>query len=234
MVPIVFTMGKVGSTATRRALTNAGLLCFDLHSLRYSEPATVLRWHAQITALHDAGVMTANNVVFISLVREPVSRNLSGYFQNLSRRFPDRIPEAEEAVKVFLEQYSHKIPENWFKREWIPHTGIDPYRQSFDLKEGYKIYGEPVRAVIMRADLADQKKSKILSQIFGQEIELKRDNVGSHKSYSKLYLEICNSGIIPEEYVQEQYSTNFAQHFWSGDEREALVAKWTGKGSPDL
>ncbi len=231
MLPVVFTMGKVGSTSVRNALLRSGLVCFDVHSLKHTNPAANAQaWHQHARSLRDCGIMNADNVAFITLVREPVGRNLSGYFQNLKKWHPADMPTVEQAIEGFLRDYHHPLPGQWFQKQFKPFARFNVYEHAFDPETGYAVHrreGQP-DVIVMRAELPDQAKADVLSEYYGREVEITRDNTASAKDYSDLYRQAREPGRLPRAYVDEMYDTEYARHFWTGEEIEALRSQWTG------
>src|SRR5688500_7908221 len=92
-VAVVSTMGKVGSSASAQAIRRAGLECHDVHSLNQRTLMTWARSYLERDEFPPTHVCSAmgeyellrntERCHYITGVREPISRNLSAYFQNL-------------------------------------------------------------------------------------------------------------------------------------------------------
>ena len=99
----------------------------------------------------------------VTLVREPVSRNISLFFQvldsGLGYKYEEKLKYmkiddiVEELQKLFLEENSgfekyngHEAPLHWFETEIEPTLNIDVFSIEFPHSQGYELY---------QSDLAD-------------------------------------------------------------------------------
>ena len=223
MTPIVFTMGKVGSTAMSEAIKSAGSVCFDIHSLDEDAIGCSSRWHKQAFALNDAA---KHGGLWITAVRDPVARNLSAFFENFSIFMPERDYSPEEALNRFLETYPHHIPITWMDNEVKRFLNIDVYASAFDTGLGFKFYDE--RLLLLRADMDDAAKSDLLSLAIGRGVRIERHNSGSQKATGELYAQVKDlaRGQMPVSYLDKMYDTKYAQHFWSPEQLQKLRDEW--------
>jgi hypothetical protein len=81
----------------------------------------------------------------ITLVREPIARNISALFHDLDEYIPGShnniysIPY-EELFQAFLEKVNHELPLTWFDIELNPLFGVDVYASPFPKEKGYQTY----------------------------------------------------------------------------------------------
>jgi hypothetical protein len=113
----------------------------------------------------------------LSLVREPISRNISDFFENLRRVWVHHLappardaclailkskdvvpaekirPVAAELVLLFQRGYPREMIDAWFEREIHEGFGIDIFARPFSREEGYQIYRrENVRLLVFRLE----------------------------------------------------------------------------------
>ncbi len=97
----------------------------------------------------------------ISLVRDPVARNISDFFENIEILIPDYYARrrrnevaSTELSTYFLAQYSdHDVPLNWLDIELHAVFGIDVYATKFSKEQGYQIYkGDEVEVLVLRLE----------------------------------------------------------------------------------
>ena len=173
----------------------------------------------------------------ISLVRDPVARNISDFFHGLQEIIPDceRLYEAgllsiEEVQDAFLTKFDHHItPKVWFDTQMKPVFEIDVYAQPFPKHKGFKIYkdGKNARLLLIRLEdmnrVADQAMTEFL-QI--KNFNLIKSNVGAEKQYASLYGDFKKMP-LPEIYLEEIYGTKFAKHFYTDREIKIFYGKWS-------
>jgi len=246
LVPVVYTMGKVASTSTSTAILNAGLPCYDIHSL---EPKylrkTAQSWlarnefpppHICVSMAHrDRLLLKRQRCLYISLVRDPLARNLSAFFQNLHHQKVEIRDEkdAQRMFDTFAETYAHTIPLTWFDREFGGQLGIDVYKRPLD-HDRKLIHFTGMNAVIFRIDCPDEVKGSVLTQILGRKISLARDNDSKNKEYHEVYKNVQAIAHFEPDFVDRIYSSKFARHFWTDEERLKMARRWIRPEQQDL
>lgn len=233
-VPVVYTMGKVASSSVAEAIVRAGLRCHDIHTL---DPQHLLKmardrlargeyppYHVCVTMAWESEIRDPSQCVYISLVRDPIARNISAYFQNFPISADRAEAPPEGVIAAFRAAYPHAIPARWFDRSFRRFLGIDIYRILFD-KARRSAVTEQV--VLMRTDLDDAEKSRLLSAALGREIDVARKNVGEQKHYSGVYQSVLEIAKFPAAFVDAMYSTKFARHFWTDEELAEFKDRWT-------
>ncbi|NBB79905.1 MAG: hypothetical protein GVY36_10740 [Verrucomicrobia bacterium] len=253
---LVHQMGKVGSTSLIHALRGLrGLppVC-QTHFLTLdgiSEAKAIIRgW----------GIAKANHLEFsdfvathvrarkssgpswqvITIVRDPVARQLSDIYQNpgVVGEAKDGIPSAERVLE-YLTAYFHEFDEStdfvcrWFQHEFIDLFDFPVYEQSFPYEQGYEIFeGGNVRALVLRLEdfpgVIDDGEA--LGAFFGREIPAKisQRNAAHDRDSFNSYDAAKSKLKIPRSDLEKIYSTAFARHFYS-DCREALITRWAGE-----
>lgn len=252
---LVYQMGKVGSssvTSTLHALvpqiavyhvhhlTNDGIKDNELHSIAakraFPGPGYYHAKQIQQKLLKHAG---GKRWRLIALTRDPVARNLSGFFQRISlwsadaiRRFStgERKSLFDELLGIFLSAYPHHKPHDWFNAELENVFGIDVYETKFDRASGYGIYhGVNADLLIIRMEDISSCYRKALYSFLHTDTShqpLLRANESGQKEYSELYREFLGWISLPEEYLEDQYATRYSRHFYSAAELKLFRQKW--------
>lgn len=240
LTPVVYTMGKVASSSVSTAIIAAGLPCHDIHSLdaeylkksakEYLDRGQYPPPHICVSMAHrDRLMVKPKRCLYISLVRDPIARNLSAFFQNLHEQKAEIRDEtdARRMFAKFQETYFHSVPLSWLDREFGKQVGIDVYADSFDHAARY-CHIKRSNTVIFRTDCPDETKSAVLSKALGQRIEVKRENDSNNKEYNEIYSNVKLAATFSAGFVDKMYSSKYARHFWSAAEREVMAAKWLG------
>ena len=233
---IVYQMGKVASSTTEATLQQArGWHIFRTHGMarwmNVPEPGQARRdleswlvYHRLLKPKLPAKIVT--------LVRDPISRNLSAYFQNIDSLWS--MPAAhtqlsmEQLVQGFFEKLKHQRPLEWFDVQFKPVLNLDVYAHRFDPTQGFqRITQDNLDVLILKTTLDDAAKGQQLGDLTGvKDLPFVQKNVGTEKSYSSVYDEFVRTIRLPEAYVNEMLGHRFTRHFFSAGEIEKLRAKW--------
>lgn len=257
----VHHMGKVGSSSIVRSLRALGLeqempiywtnflsqegtrLLYELEEEGYGE------WHKMPPNIrgHISKAWALNRYIFgdqlhpkrckvVSMVRDPIATNVSGFFQNhewwprelraeCRNGSPGCIPEL---TRMFLTNYPHDVPITWFDMEMKPVFGVDVYSSDFPKRKGYKIFdGEFADVLLLKLESLDDCATEAFRTFLGVEgFTLLRANISSEKWYSVLYREFLKHLSLSQSYVEGMYDTIHTRHFYTEDEIDAFRAKW--------
>lgn len=239
LTPIVYTMGKVASSSISTSIRHAGVTVHDIHTLepdllkkmtfKFLERGEFPPPHVCVSMAHrDRLIVKRKRCFYISLVRDPIARNLSAFFQNLhlkSENIRDE-PNGSVLFKNFVSTYNHDIPLTWFDREFRDQLGIDIFQRPFDKQKLYSYYPS-INTALFRVDCPDDVKSRVLTRILGTKIDVGRANDGSNKDYNERYSSVKGQAVFPRVFTERIYNSTFAKHFWTDDELKRLKSKWT-------
>ena len=169
----------------------------------------------------------------ITMVRDPVTRNIAAFFQNIDYYLPEwkdlwesnSLP-MQRLLDCFFDNEEVKSP-FWFETRLEVVFGIDVYASPFSHELGYKIYRNPPRAdlLLIRLEDLNQVASKAVYNFLRiPNFKLLNTNIGSEKPYADLYHAMLKTS-LPEFYVKKMYSTKLARHFYSEAELALFVQK---------
>ncbi len=246
---LIYQMAKGGSSTVLRALERAGINAFRAHlinpdtarqfrALMREKGLSVLRMDIDLIggAVYRGIIRPGLEAKVINLVREPVGRNISAYFQVLDKLWQtERAHEQislERLIEGFYEKFTHDRVLSWFDEEFKPVLGVDVYEHEFPHESRcLRLRHGPYDILLMRVDLDDALKEKHLSEFLGVEgIDLLPENVAAKKPYAATYREFLRALRLPEEYVDRMLDSKYARHFFTPEERGALRSKWLGTG----
>ncbi len=218
----VFQMGKVASTSIYRMLSESEYPGVILHSHTFD----CFHRSPDVRAFCRFYRRNQPSVKIISLVREPVSRNISAFFQNMRRDtglLADSSQLDIESLKQdFLRNYPHEIPLIWFDNNIHKHFGIDVYEIPFPASGHVVIERENVRLLILRHDLADVLKTELVSKFVGiDNLRLTESNVGAEKPYAAQYAEFRKIK-LPLQYLHSLAASRYMKHFFRPEMRQIL------------
>jgi len=250
---LVYTTPKVASSAVTHALTSIeGQTVFHVHmisaaNIRRTGDALrrrgLRRANRDKQSLEDLGYALAEEIIkprgrarIVSLVREPIARNISAYFEILDLLWQTEDAHmhfgVERLLAEFHERFTHERGIDWFDNEYKPVLGIDVYKLPFPHREGFlRIDSGPYEVLLMRHDLDDRLKEKCLADLLGvPSVTLTPRNVGAQKVYSDVYREFLSRVELSEHYVDRMLGSKYARHFFSPEELARVRAKWLLNG----
>ncbi len=256
---IVYQMGKVGSKTVCKSLQQAKLQnsIYHVHFLSHNGIKEAEKYycsknlsleHLQVSKelREKIDTTTRKNWKIITLVREPISRDISDVFQNIERFYPHLIDEngnikkkeVIEFLKELFIQYDERTDYTctWFDRELKDAFNIDVYAYPFDHKKGFTIIHEAhIELLILRLEDLDKTFSTALHKFLNpkKRIPMIKSNIGEEKKYSHAYRETIRQIDIPFSLCTQVYSSKYAQHFYSERLRKTFIQKWSKNQSSD-
>jgi hypothetical protein len=267
-------VGKVGSSSVRYSLIklHLGRRIHHIHYLdldRLAELEAALKpgfpdslftlqhiWRSQHVA-HELACNPDDRLQAITLVRDPIARNISSFFQHIQVepqhdgndwRVFSPLYGFEMAVKsdesgapapgerhvntlidVFLSREEHDLPMRWMESELKAQLGIDVYAGEFRTSKGYAIY-QSERAELLLFRLRDLNRcaTEAFYEFMGlEQFSLINANIAEQKDYTSVYRAFKNAITFSESYLDRMYNSDFCKHFYSDQELEQLRAQWT-------
>ncbi len=213
---VVHTMGKVASRAVADYLQSAGLatvhahyLCLPSREEDRKAKEVIMKWKGEINV--------------ITIVRDPIARNLSAYFQNVVK--PGETPSVED----FLERYNHRVALDWYWGEFFDFWGVG--MQGFNQGRGIAVYPQmewprsmkkTMNVHIFRTDNLSQLPEVLaMSGVEGLQ-PIKSQGVNKDERY----LQFVKEAKFSKEFVAEMYWSLYAQAFWEEAELEVFRKRW--------
>lgn len=255
---IVYQMGKVGSTTVCNSLQKAlkNVEVYQVHTLtrdgiKRAENMYKNNSHRNRNIYEhllesqylrkqlDKGLERKNKWKVVTLVRDPIAKIISSFFQALESRLgydyktKSEILKVEDIVEELIERFFKKINGyekilTWFDRELEPVFGIDVYSREFPKSKGYKIYEtEYVDLLVVRLENFNECLRDAFKEFLDlNEFNLVAENVGSKKSYRDIYQAFLDSIVLPENYIDKMYNSKYVHHFYNQEEIEVFKTKW--------
>jgi hypothetical protein len=239
---LVYQMGKVGSSSVKESLWAQALPVFHVHRMN---PVNIQRVHREYlendeTPPNDRkGKMLYNSIVrkgrrakFISLVREPVGRNISAFFENFKRfvgvKYAQTDFTIERLAATFIDAYRHTVPLMWFDWEVKSVLGIDIYQHPFSQERGWLVVEKGnFELLVIKLEIEDSRKESAIADFLGlDEFKLVRANVAREKKYAKMYQDFLRVVKLPKAYIEIMCSAEYTRHFYSDSEIESIRSKW--------
>jgi len=240
---ILYQMGKVASSTVSATLDAWGVENYQVHYLNVEqvnaiaerrEEKSLARPHHLDRSLEilKGGILQRPTVKIITMVRDPIARNISAYFQNIKIYWGGRdISEvsSDELVSDFIIRYPHHVPINWFLDEFNPALDLDMFSIPHDRSAPYFSFAHNnFEILVMKAEAADVVKREAIADFLGIENrgDLVQGNVGEGKYYKDSYSAFKEGFQCPNWYLKIMYGSEYARYFYSQEEIETFRLRW--------
>lgn len=221
----IYQQGKVGSSTLRRSIRKY----YDGAVMAAHNIENGFDWTVDV--LNEEVKKQPIPIKIITPIREPISRNLSAFFQNFERfagvKFEDSRHSVQELMDIFFEKVGHEFPINFLDLHIYKHFGIDAYETPFPNEDYVFLKKGDVELLIMKYDIDETVKNKIIGDLINNKsfkIDENR-NVSSSKKYASVYKEIQNIS-LPKWYIDKMLNNKYMRHFYS-KEIKGIADKWS-------
>ncbi|MFO7713620.1 putative capsular polysaccharide synthesis family protein [Desulfosarcina sp.] len=175
----------------------------------------------------------------ITLVRDPIARNVSSFFQDLTTRHThldyaallaedDVEGNARRLIDTFLIRHDHQRPLKWFDMELKRVFDIDIFAEPFDKEKGFTIYGnDRCRVLLIKLEALDRCAAPAFQQFLNTNaFKLPNENVSAQKDYGRLYDAVRKSIHFPDDFIDRMYTSRLVQHLYTDDEIAGFRRRW--------
>ena len=183
---------------------------------------------------------TCKKFKVISIVRDPIARNISSFFQAFPIYFADEYVTMQNTsltnndkikllIELFIKKFDrHNVPLEWFDIHMQPVFNIDIYAQSFTKSLGYKIYhADNIDLLILRLEDLNKNIETAMQAFLGiKNFKLENANISSGKDYSNDYSLFKNQLKLPQSYISDMYDSKYMKYFYTDSEINAFTSKW--------
>lgn len=255
-VVLVYQMAKVGSTTVVRSLRRSasGLPVFHIHTLTAEGFAALERfyrlcrvpslpWAAHLLSSRHLALQLCRGVQpgywkVVTLVRDPVARNMSLLFQIGGRLIPGfrHLCDTETLDPLaLLDRFEREYPRHfncmcWFDDELRRVFDVDLFAVPFDRNIGWQIQPGPVADVlVIRTDRLNEVGEEALKTFLGlSTVSWRRSNVRARKVNGGRYESLLSRLVLPEAYVDRIYALPRVRHFFTTAELAEMRTRWCG------
>jgi hypothetical protein len=226
---LIWTMGKVGTTSIARSLTKAIPQLGTVFAVHFIDDGT---YRSQI--LHEKLLQQDRPIKIITLVREPIAKNISSFFQNYRQHtgkpFGEDRLSVPELTDLFLRTNFHYNVLNWFDCQIFNYLGIDVYQVPFPRHRGVaRFQKDNFDLLILKSELNNTVKARYLASFLDLDrgFKITNHNIGSRKIYGKTYERFKEFVKLPESYIEEMCESRYFQHFYSPTEIARVRDRWS-------
>jgi hypothetical protein len=240
---LVYTMGKVGSSTLVNSIREIGQLEIQPHSLVMNKRGTyfvkpdrklfgIIRDTYKTTTLRIKTsiwkmLTKKKSIKVITLVREPISRNISAFFEQ-SHYITHNINELNEKEinDLFWKYANHHAPLNWFDDEIKKVFNIDVYNKPLNKKKFQRYKEKNVDLLVLRLEDLKSQENIIADFLSAPNFTLVNANVGDNKIYADKYRSFKKNLVVSSSYKDKMYNSKYMKHFYSEEEIQEFYEKY--------
>lgn len=255
---LVYQMGKVGSSTVTKTLKKAlNTPVYHVHFLTddglkmQAEAFLKYRHHDLPVFVKQAQAIkskieqkTNNKWKIITLVRDPIARDISDLFQNFQRLLGEhldssgKIKDINKIIELLQAKFANYNQESdfastWFDRELKTRFNVDVYDYPFDQEQGFSIINHhQADILVMRLENLNQSLNQACQEFLGihlTEQDIANKNVSQDKQYFDDYKYVVKNIIIPRETCQKIYASKYVRHFYTQEMIDKFISKWSKK-----
>lgn len=225
---IVFCPGKVGSMTLINSIGAVELWGLHIHNFSFSGK--------KFCDFYDKD----SEIKFVCLVREPIARDFSMYFQIFEHRNYYSCAYKNDflgEISNFMMQIAGMKDDTmilpgpmfqWFDDELKRTTGIDVFHYPFDKEKGYTVIREGnLSLLLIKSEKLNDLESVIADFLQRPNFKLLNANQAEEKPLARLYKQAKDALVLPKEYLAYYYENNKRMdHFYTDEEKDMFRKKW--------
>jgi hypothetical protein len=188
------------------------------------------------------------NWKFITLVRDPIARNVSEFFYSVDTtkvdpyilNFYELFQSQSINLSDLFERFQTRfhpdsdeflLPLRWFEDEFNEVLNFDIYSHEFPRNRGYKIIKTNSSEILI---LKLEKLMSCYQEAFYEflnieDLRLITANYAAQKSYYPVYKEFIQHAKLSDDYINKMYNTKYMNHFYTETEIQDFKKKWQNK-----
>jgi len=234
-ITLVYSRGKTGTTTVYNSLLNHCSKIFQIHTLNKKIIDERLRKLKELKSPYPSSIIGSkylssrigsfDSVNIITVVRDPISIEISSYFQN-KVKFDFSFKSQDELIN-YLRNRNFEDG-TWFDNEIKEVIGIDVFNKEFDKKTGYSVIeNDNIRVLVLKLERINDVGESALSEFTSKKIHLVKSNVAKEKKYVDEYLATKKNFTVPKEILDYVYNSKYVRHFYTDKEIEKFKVKWS-------
>jgi len=244
-IVLVYTMGKVGSASIYETIkkNDIKIKVFHIHFLSDFWLFNKLKKidYAKKNIIRGSKIRKYlkknqhKRIKIITLVREPVSRAISDFFQNSKNKKFDLDQMGKNNIIETIKNQGFDFPDLWLQQEFLNFTGFNIFKNKFDKNKGFEIYNTEKFDILF---IKLEKLSKIYKQALQEFLHLSVDeiiatNATEQKKEAELINKIKTHFALTQNELDKIYATDYVKKFYTKQEIENFAKKWTKKTDND-
>lgn len=227
---LIYQMGKVGSTSLENSLPES----LHFHTLYGNSPCRphlkqrrrgIIRTFEGFVSdfTKRIAIRLRKEVKIVSIVREPFSRDISMFFQDLPYWMCEHIGKInldtraegfDILIDSFNDSYDWKYALTWFDKEVKRLTKIDVYKHEFDKKTGISLIRKGKYQLLLVKMESLNNNTEVLSSFTKAKLQLTDTNRAQNKWYAPIYRSFKSTFIPSKHYKDTVINSKLYRHFY--------------------
>ncbi len=171
----------------------------------------------------------------VTMVRDPVARNLSEFFLDLDKYYfpgvfaaPMHSEKLDTIARYFSQEFDHLCRCHWFDEELKNVLGVDVLAEPFDRNRGYQLLGrDSVQVLVLRQeDMPGVIKGGIRALTGKEPGEIVQRHVSERGPNADIYRELRERVSLSGDVLERVYACPWVRHFYSDREIEEMRKRW--------
>jgi hypothetical protein len=235
---LVYQMGKVGSSTLYGSISDKlgrqhSFVCPTNNTLDDKSNLDIKVYHSHryvdFSNSLKKRIPSSKNKI-LTLVREPIGRNISGFFEDPSFRQIVQLNDINNLTETFISRFNHQLPLEWFDVELKNNFNIDVYSKPFDVERGYSIYKNGNNeCMVIRVDKMNDLFNTVCDFLELDNLPRKDYNITGDRSNGNIYKLLKENIKLPTNYIDKMYNSKLVKHFFNETEINDLRKKWIKK-----
>lgn len=247
---IILTIGKVGSSSVYYSLRKQlNIPIFHIHhfsptgilenkSRHLGSDRKSLPLHLIVSEeLRKVFPPDITDYKIITLIRDPISRTISSFFQNTEmyrKKVENRKLHVDpaNAIQIINKMFEtdSKLDEEWFEQEIHNNFDIDVFQEPFNLEQGYRFYSnDHHQLLLLRLENLNENFSRASHEFLNiHGLKLYVANVAENKIYNATYGSFKKSFKLTTDQWQKISNTKFFDKFYR-DKKDSLRTVWSNQ-----
>jgi hypothetical protein len=245
---LVYSVGKVGSSSIVNTMRKHGVHEVQPHSLQMSRRGSYFvlpefRYIEKIYFCFKSWLMKRKTSLYlfshankkikvISLYREPISRNISAFFEQYQYVLDKNINDyaTEGLINEFWKHANHDAPLVWFDEEIKKTFNINVFDYPFDKEKGYTVIKKGnVELLLLTMEKVNDLENEIGDFLNIAGFKLAKTNRAEKKPYSEIYKHFKKDLTIEPLYMEKMYESQSVKYFYTAETIASFKTKWTLK-----
>lgn len=194
--------------------------------------------HVGDWVVRDSVVTPHRTADWVLMVRDPIAMAMSMLAMNreflpteLHAHQFDSAFTASPKVTPFLDAALDRLPihalDRWFEFDMREALGWTPIEAPFDCEAGFSVSHSPFgKMLVLRADVADQRKSQALTEFLRCQVVVKRENSAADRGRGMLHGALLARLALRPELVEAALQLPATRHFWNEEQIDAMRKRW--------
>lgn len=209
-IVFVYSSQKTASSTVNASLRRAGIYSLQVHNF----------FNTNISDTDIKGFVQRKSGKVISLVRDPVARQISLMWHNIGKIMGTEYGSFRNMEKEYFAIPNPRDEFEWYREEMESVLGLNVYDYPFDRELGYSIIKkEGVSVLLIKVEKLFALEKIIAEFLRADNYRLHSYNIGEKKIYKYAYKEYLSRVVIPEIYLEYYYHGNpYMEHFYTQEE----------------